>query len=206
MKNRSWAVIFILAFLISPVTAFAADTAADYIANGNALVQKKDYEDAIKQYQKALEEEPKNAKANLLIGLCYTQLGDLEKGLRYIEPVTQSTPSYTAFYNLGLVYAALGKSEKALQAFDQAATFNAESFAVEYQKGLVYSLMKKYAEAIPCYQRALTLNPALDRARIALVGAFLKEGDKASALEEIEKIREMNKPALAESLEARVNS
>lgn len=203
VKKSFWGIVFILT-LITCSAMVSADTAADYIENGNTLVHKKKYAEAIEQYQKAAKKEPKNAQVPLLMGLCYAQLGDLDKGLHYTEWASQNAPSYTSFYDLGLIYSARGESEKALQAFDRASTMNPKSFMLEYQKGLVYATLKKYAQAIPFYQKALALNPSFDDARIALVGAFLNQGNRTSALAEIETFRKMKKNAVVRSLEARM--
>jgi tetratricopeptide (TPR) repeat protein len=181
-----------------------AENKLDYIAEGNQLANKKQYAEAIEQYQKALKVNPKNNRATLLISLCYAQSGDLEKGLSYAQRAAKNDPSYISFYNLGLIYSAREESDKALGAFDQALALNPKSFNAEYQKGLVYSNLKKYDQAIPFYQKALTLNPSLDKARLALFGAFLELGDRNSASVQIEEFRKMKKTAIVQALETRM--
>jgi tetratricopeptide (TPR) repeat protein len=180
------------------------ETVANYIAEGNQLANKKQYKEAIEQYQKALKANPKNNRATLLISLCYAESGDLDKGLSYAQLASKNDPSYISFYNLGLIYSARKESDKALEAFDQALTINPKSFTAEYQKGLVYTNLKKYDQAIPFFQKALTLNPSLDKARLALFGAFLDLGDRNSALAQIEEFRKMKKTAIVQALEARM--
>lgn len=203
MKTNLIWIIFAL-FLSSPAILYA-ESAADYIANGNILANKKQYKEAIEQYQKASKLDPKSNKAILLISLCYVQSGDLDKGLSYAQRLSQQDPTYTSFYNLGLIYSVRKESDKALDAFDQALKLNPKSFDAEYQKGLVYTNLKKYDHAIPFFQKALELNPSIDKARIALFDAFLKQGDRDSAAAQIEEFRKMKKNAVVQALKARLN-
>jgi tetratricopeptide (TPR) repeat protein len=202
-KNLLRAVLaFVLA--LSCPALLRAENATDYIAKGNDFANKKQYTEAIEQYQKAYKMDPKNNKAALLISLCYARSGDLDKGLSYALLTSKNDPSYISFYNLGLIYSARKESDKALEAFDQALTLNPKSIDAEYQKGLVYTNLEKYDQAIPFYQKALRVNPSLDKVRLALFGAFLKQGDRNSASAQIEEFRKMKKTAIVQALEARM--
>jgi len=202
-KNLFW-IIPALVLALSHSSSLWAENAADYIAKGNKLARTKQYTEAIEQYQKASKIDPKNSRTILMIGLCYAQSGDMDQGLSYIRLASKNTPSYIAFYNLGLIYSARKEFDMALEAFDQALTFDPKSFNAEYQKGLAYTNLKNYEQAISSYQKALTLNPSLDRVRLALFGAFLKQGDREAALAQIEEFRKMKKTAIVQALETRI--
>ena len=204
MKKKLFWIIPALMLMLSCPRFLRAETAVDYIANGNKLASIKQYTEAIEQYQKALKMDPKNKRAPLLISLCYTESGDLDKGLFYAQLTSKNNPSYISFYNLGLIYSARKESDKALGAFDQALALDPKSFDAEYQKGLVYTNLKKYDRAILSYQKALTLNPSLDKARLALFSAFLDLGDRNSASAQIEEFRKMKKISIAQALEIRM--
>jgi tetratricopeptide (TPR) repeat protein len=204
MKKKLFWIIPALMFVLPHPELLCAETAANYIANGNKLANIKKYTEAIEQYQKAVKVDPKDSKALLLISLCYAQSGDLEKGLSYAQLVSKNNPSYISFYNLGLIYSARKESVKALGAFDQALALDPKSFNAQYQKGLVYANLGKYDQAIPFYQKALLLNPSLDNARLALFGAFLNQGDRNAALMQIEEFRKMKKTAIVQALENRM--
>jgi tetratricopeptide (TPR) repeat protein len=204
MKNKLFWIIPALMFMLSCPGFLKAEDAADYIANGNKLANIKQYTEAIEQYQKALTIDPKSKKAPLLISLCYAESGDLDKGLSYAQLTSKNDPSYTSFYNLGLLYSARKESDEALGAFDRALALDPKSANAEYQKGLAYTNLKKYDQAILSYQKALTLNPSLDKARLALFGAFLDLGDRNAASAQIEEFRKMKKTAIAQALEIRI--
>jgi tetratricopeptide (TPR) repeat protein len=181
-----------------------AENAFDYISKGNKLANTKKYPEAIEQYQKALRIDPKNNRANLLLGLCYAQSGDLDAALPYMQKAAKNSPSYTSFYNLGLIHSVRGESTEAVAAFDQALALDPKSFDASYQKGLAYSHLKKNDQAILAYQKALELNPSLDKARIALFAACLRQGDRNGAAAQIEIFRKMKKIAVVQALEARM--
>lgn len=204
MKNKFFWLIPSLMLMLSCPGLLQAGNANDYIANGNKLANIKQYTEAIEQYQKALKIDPKNKRAPLLISLCYAESGDLDKALSYAQLNSKNDPSYISFYNLGLICSARKESDKALEAFDQALALDPKSFDAEYQKGLAYAELKKYDQAILSYQKALTLNPSLDKARLALFGAFLDLGDRNSALTQIEEFRKMKKISIAQALEIRM--
>ncbi len=173
MKKKLFWIIPALMFGLSWPGSLRAESAADYIVKGNKLARIKQYTEAIEEYQKASRIDPKNSRTTLMIGLCYAQSGDLDQGLSYIRLAAKNAPSYIAFYNLGVIYSARKEFDMALEAFDQALTFDPKSFNAEYQKGLVYANLEKYGQAIPFYQKALVLNSSLDKVRLALFGAFL---------------------------------
>jgi tetratricopeptide (TPR) repeat protein len=202
-KHLLWIIPVLLLTLSSPAP-LRAETTADCIAKGNALANKKKYAEAIEQYQIAAKMDPKKSQATLLISLCYAQSGDLDKGLSYAERAVKDNPSYVSFYNLGLLHSARKEFDKAIEAFDRALKFNPKSSSAEYQKGLAYSILKQYDQAIPFYQKALKLNPSLDKVRLALFNAYLKQGDRNAALAQIEEFRKMKKTTIVQALEARM--
>jgi tetratricopeptide (TPR) repeat protein len=190
--------VFILIFTPS---VMADKTVNDLMIKGNRFAEDKRYGEAIKEYEAILKVEPENTRALLLMGLGYANLNKPDEAIRYTKKASEIDPSYAAFYNLGLIYAANDQPENALGAFDQALEFNPESHRAEYQKGIVYSILKDYEGAAQSYQRSIDLNPDFDEAHIGLTGATYKNGDEAAALAHIEELKKMQKTVLAKELE-----
>lgn len=203
-KTLRWILPALFIGLSHPAPLWA-ENAFDYIAKGNQLANIKKYTEALEQYQKALEIDPKNNRATLLIGLCYAQSGDLDAALPFVQRAAKNNPSYTTFYNLGLVHSVRGESAEAIAALDRALELEPKSFEAYYQKGLAYGQIKKYALAIPAYQKALELNPSFDNARISLFAALLAQGDLDAAKAQIATFRQMKKSGIVQALEARLN-
>ncbi len=182
--------VFLLLYLMTLTPfAWAVKEANDYIAAGNKLATEKKYNEAAKQYEEALKIDPKNNQVNLILGLTYANTGALEEALKYTNLAAKTAPSYTAFFNLGLIYAAMKDTERSIEAFNRALSFNPESSAAEYHKGLVYSEANTYEKAAGSFERALTLNPQLDEARVGLIGAYLKLNNRAGALNQVGEFR-----------------
>ena len=181
-----------------------SNEAQDFIVKGNSFVEQKKYEEAIQEYRKAIKSEPKNAKPLLLAGLASAHLGNFDDAVSDTKKAAELDPSYSAFYHLGMIYAAAKDAPKALEAYDRALALNPDSFTVEYQKGLVLSSQGEQEKAIESFQKAAKLNPRLVDVHIALAGAYLKLGDQASALAQAEELRNMKQETLAQALEKRI--
>ena len=194
----------LLCFIALTPFAWTAGNASDYIAAGNRFATEKKYSEAIQQYELALKADPKIHQVNLMIGLSYANIGDLDNALTYTRIAAEKNPSYTTQYNLGLIYGARKETERSIKAFDEALSFNPKSSSAEYQKGLVFSEANAYEKAAESFERALKLNPRLDEARVGLIGSYLKLDNRAGALDQIEEFRKMKKDNFAAILEARI--
>ncbi|MFH0985421.1 MAG: tetratricopeptide repeat protein [Candidatus Omnitrophota bacterium] len=204
MKKALFWIVPTLLIGLSYPGHLCAENAYDYIAKGNQLANTKKFTEALEQYQKALKIDPKNPRATLLIGLCYAQTGDLDTALTFVERASTNNPSYTSFYNLGLIRSVRGEFNEAVKAFDRAIELEPKSFEASYQKGLAYGQLKKYDQAILSYQKALELNPSFDNARIALFAAYLIQENLQAAQAQIDEFRQMKKTGIVQALEARM--
>ena len=176
--------------------------AEGHISRGNEWIKNQHYEEAAREYQRALEVDSKNVQVHLLLGLTYVQLGKLDEALQHTQKASQLDPGYAAFYQLGLIYAAKRQQERAIEAFDRALKISPGSYMAQYQKGLVYMGQKAFEKAIACYERAVQLNPQFDDAYLALGAAYYQLGNKAAAFQQVQELRKANKQKTADGLEA----
>lgn len=194
--------VLISAFLFTQ--AVLASELPESLIKGNELATEKKYEEAAKQYELALKEQPQNVLIHLLLGLNYANLGNFEPAIKHAKKAAELDPSYNSFYPLGLIYGKANNYPKAIESFDKALALNPSSFMAEYQKGIVCTAQENYTEAISSYERALKLNPEFTDARLALAGAHLKKGDTTSALLQVEELKKMRQDTLAEALNERI--
>ncbi len=194
-------ILFIVCLAGLSQVAFCGQ-AEDDISKGNALVQKKDYDGAIKQYEDALKMDPKNAKAHLLLGLTYANKGDLDKALRFTEYALTLEKSYAAYHNLGLIYANKSDYQNAIDAYENALKLNPSSANEWYQLGRVYAASGNFAEGINAYKKAIAINPSLDSAYLGLGGAYYWSGDKNSALQQVAQLRKLKMTDKADMLDS----
>ena len=174
----------------------------DAILQGGALAQKKDYDGAIKEFEKALKLDPKNSKAHILMGLTYANKGDLDKALKFTQYAIMLEKSYAGFHNLGLIYANKGEYQNAVDAYENALKLSPESANAWYQLGMLHSANGHFNEAITAYKKSITLNPKLDKSYLGLGGAYYWAGDKKSALEQAEQLRLLKMKDEANELES----
>lgn len=190
----------LLVFCVSRV-AFGGQ-AEDAILKGNEFVHNKDYDSAIKEYEKAAKADPKNAKAHLLLGLSFANKGDLDKALKFTQYAIMLEKSYAAFNNLGLIYANKGDYQNAIDAYESALKLNATSANAWYQLGRLYASTGNFKDGIAAYKKAIELNPKFDNAVLGLGGAYYWSGDKASALGQADQLRFLKSTDKADQLEA----
>lgn len=125
----------LLIFLFFSVNGFSQNV-NNYIEKGNQFYQQKDFENAAKEYQKALNKsDGKNAAANFNLGNTFFKKGNSKDALKFYEQILANS------------------NNKELQ---QNALYN---------KGVVYQKENKIPEAIEAYKKALLLNPNDEDAR-----------------------------------------
>jgi tetratricopeptide (TPR) repeat protein len=83
-------------------------------------------------------------------------LGDLQVAISSLG----ASATADLFANQGVVLSELGRSEEALQSFDQALALNPHYFDAIRNKGLVLQRLGRYTEALQCFDRALQMQPS----------------------------------------------
>jgi protein O-mannosyl-transferase len=87
---------------------------------GNALVEAKQYNEAIPPLKKALELNPSYSVALVNMGFLYSLKNNVEKAIYYWENALKSRKNHKTYYNLGLLYQLQGNKEKAISYFENA--------------------------------------------------------------------------------------
>ena len=101
-------------FFMSAPLVFAKDSIESLMAKGNEWLQKKEYDKAIGEYERALKLNEKNVVIHLVLGLAYANAKQADKAIEHANRAVELDPGYYSYYNLGLVYAANEESEKAV--------------------------------------------------------------------------------------------
>ena len=132
--------------------------AAAHICLGRVFVGTGRYEDALKEYRRAVELEPTNDNAHGGVATAYERLGQLDAAEKTFKQAIAVRPNYWATYNwLGLFYQRHGRYEDAVAMYSQVVSLAPDSFTGYYNLGGVRTLQGKYAEAIPLLQRSLEI-------------------------------------------------
>jgi Flp pilus assembly protein TadD len=139
----------------------------EIILKGNEYYYKKEYEIALEWYNKALEIDPKNARAwnNKGIVLAVLALEKYKEAIGLFDKALEIDPKDArAWNNKGILLANLEKYKEAIGLFDKALEIDPRDAEAWNNKGLALSNLGNYKEAIECYDKVLEIDPKDARA------------------------------------------
>ncbi len=100
------------------------------------LYLKKQYETAVKEFQKQLEKDPRSARVNSNLACTMFQLGRQEEALKHWQLALENSPdpiySGRINYNMGNHYFKANQLDKAIEAYKKALRFNPEDKLAKY--------------------------------------------------------------------------
>ena len=132
----------------------------DYIREGNACFNNKEYEKALEAYKRAAGINSSQAGAYLGCGNAHQRMGEYEKALEAYAKALELDPEYVNAYNgRGNAYKALGEYEKAVSDYDRALELDPESVYVYNGRGNTYQALGEYEKAVSDYDKAIGLDP-----------------------------------------------
>ncbi len=149
-------------------------------------------DDAMAQFQKALEIHPGYAQAYYNIGYVFLQKGQLDEAITCLEKVLQIQPDYVnAVCNLGAAYLQKGRLDEAIEQYQKAVALQPDSAEAHHNLGYALLQRGKARGAIAHYQTALEIEPdnpymynALAWVLATWPEASVRNGVKAIALAE----------------------
>jgi len=153
------------------------------------------YEQAVAEFQKALQLEPTSDAAYSGLAAAYERLGKPEEAEKNYRQAIAQRPNYVAGYNwLGAFFLRHGRYPEAAQMFSQVVSLAPDSFVGHSNLGITYLLEGKYAEAIPLLERSIAIRPTA-QARSNLATAYFQQrrySDAARIYELAVKLDERN--------------
>ncbi len=157
-------------------------TAWDYIRRGLRASSEGRKEDAIKEYSKAIEMDPRSAAAYNNRGIVYDDLEQYEKAIEDYNKAIELNLHYAAAYNnRGVAYDNLKQYERAIEDYNKAIELDSNYASAYNNRGIVYADLKRYKEAIEDYTQAIKLNPKYKKAYQNRAKAYLAIGEKELA-------------------------
>ena len=181
--------------------AAQASDLQDHLLSGSKFSQEKKYKEAIREYEIAVKLDPKSAEANQLLGLTLTVDGDLDRALQYTAEAVKLNPSYSTYYNLGLIYARQEKYPQAESAYESALGLNPKSYQAWHQLGKVYATDLKFDKAIEAYGKVIELNPHFPEAYQGLGSSYYWNGNLESSLAQVQKLQDLQLNGRADELD-----
>ena len=166
---------------------------------GNPLLQKGHVDEAIADYEKALEINPNYAEAHSNLGYALLQKGQVGEAVAELVRAVQLDPRFAdAHYNLGLALSQAGKLDEAMAEYQKALECDPNLADAHNNLGNALAQKGRVDEAMAEYQEALALNPSFAEAHYNLGLCFSLTGKLDEAMAEYEKALEIN-PRYAEA-------
>ncbi len=110
--------------------------------------------------------------------------GEQRQAIAFYEQVISATPNEpVAWTRLGILHSTAGAAERALAAFEVAASLIPQSAAAAYNFGRALTVVQRPIDAIPQFKRALALRPLYPEAYLALLAALPETTPAAEHLE-----------------------
>jgi len=179
-----------------------ASTSGNCVAHhnlGSALYQKGQVEEAIRQYQEALEIKPNYVSALDSLGLALAKNGQADEAIGQYRKALEINPAYEkAHNNLGHALAGKGDLEGAIAQFRQALEINPAYQDARYNLGIDLAKKGDLEEAITQYRKLLEINPDYAEARNNLGAALFAKAQVEEAITQFRKALETN-PDYAEA-------
>ncbi|MBD3367492.1 MAG: tetratricopeptide repeat protein [Candidatus Eisenbacteria bacterium] len=134
---------------------------------GMQYVDAAKYDEAIKEYEKAITIDPRKPDALTGLGVAYQSLGEYDEAIEYFEMAYESAPeNETIQENLLTVYdnkaRSLGSAsqyEEAISYYEQIQEIAPDYPELDFNIGYMHYQMRDYATAIDYYEDYLVENP-----------------------------------------------
>ncbi|MEH2234849.1 tetratricopeptide repeat protein [Nostoc sp.] len=118
------------------------------------------YEEAVKDFNQAIELDPKNALAYNRRGNAYYRLGDYEQAQADSSQAIALNPQdANAYFDRGFALSELGKYKEAIADYTEAIKLNYQNAYAYYGRGLARAKLKDNKGAIGDFSKAIALKP-----------------------------------------------
>jgi tetratricopeptide (TPR) repeat protein len=156
------------------------------------------YATAVKSLLRAVELDPRFAKAHDSLGLCYEALGRFDEAQRSWEEAIrldreQVTRSPWPSLNLGVLMTRLDRPDAAETRFRESLACDAGFALAHYHLGLTLEKKGRATEAVAELEEAARLDPASAEAQYALARVYRRAGDADKADRALQRFQELKK-------------
>ncbi|MGI8640761.1 MAG: tetratricopeptide repeat protein [Pyrinomonadaceae bacterium] len=140
------------------------------------------YKDAAEAYKQATKIDANNADTQYALGLSLNKLGRTDEEILAYKRAVALKPDYANAYELlGTAYFKQKKYNESLAAFEQLKTYKPDAKTYNYL-GESYFELGKTEESVDAFNNAVNYNSNFEKARFNLGKAYLKLGDRDSAM------------------------
>jgi tetratricopeptide (TPR) repeat protein len=172
--------------------ACTSDNALAHTNLGLALFQKESVDEAMVQYQEALQINPDDVLAHNDLGNALLKKGHVDKAMVQYQEALRINPDFAlAHNNLGLALFKKGDVDEAMVQYQKALQINPDYALARNNLGFALFQKGRVDEAIVQYQEALKINPHINlhiaQVHDNLGNALFKRGDVDEAIAQFQK-------------------
>jgi len=169
------------------------ESSAFYGYLGQAYGKLEDYDEAIRNYELAVDLYPNEHQYWGNLGIQYRHIKNYEQAIYCFKKVLELNPNdYLAYYHIALLYQDLDNFELALENFNKSERIEPNYFATPLLKGNLLKKLGRFEEAISSIQKSIKLNPEEWWSYYNLAEIYATKKDKKQALSYLEKAIQMN--------------
>jgi eukaryotic-like serine/threonine-protein kinase len=170
---------------------FATDLATGHICVGMVYNRTGQYENAVKEFQVALQRDPLNDDGYRGLAHAYQLLGKMSDAEQTFQKAIQLRPQYWGGYAwLGGLYYRQARYEDAARMYTEMIALAPDGFQGYSNLGAMYLYQGRYSDAIPQFQRSVAIFPSVDGYSNLATALFLQGsyGDAAHTYEQALKV------------------
>jgi tetratricopeptide (TPR) repeat protein len=142
----------------APAAATGTGSSGDFLQHlnlGGELLMAGNNREALAELELAFHLEPKNAKAQNLLGLAHFKLGQLDRAAEIYELLVHDNPAdATLRINLGLVHLKAEANDRAIRQLQTAVDLSADRQKPLNYLGLAYAQAGRHAQALDAFRKA----------------------------------------------------
>jgi superkiller protein 3 len=143
--------------------------AEELLARGNLYIQSQVWDEAAREFRKAIKMEPEYSEAYNNLGLCLLYAGKPEEAVEAFQQALQYFPHWAlAEANLGLAYQRMQHHKEAADCFYASLQKKQQQPTVWMAYGDCLAALGSADEALHAYQQAVTLSPRYDMAFVRM--------------------------------------
>ena len=151
------------------------------------------YDQAISDFTKALEINPRDTMVYNNRGVAYKNKGLYGQAISDLTKSLEINPRYAdAYYNRGLVYSDKGQHDQAISDYTKALEINPRYAEVYNDRGIAYEKKGQSDQAISDFTKALEINPRYAYAYYNRGFAYSDEGQYDQAISDFNKVIEID--------------
>lgn len=167
-----------------------------------------DPKEIIEQLKQKIAEMPVDPELYDELGRVYGSDGQYEQSLNAYRQALALEPNYArAWIGIAMTYERMGRVDNAIDGYKRSVELDPNSedaFLALRSIALLYFNNRRYQEAVEAFKQTIAKRPDVDSEYVSLAMAYLKLGDKESAMEQYRILKERHSTR-AEELLVRIN-